>query len=53
MRRSNCAGTLQYVPKLIWLLFLRILDAQKANAREHTAPSPPHFTRHGFAEVMT
>ncbi len=26
MRRSNCAGALQYVPELTWMLFLRILD---------------------------
>jgi type I restriction enzyme M protein len=26
LRRSNCAGALQYVPELTWLLFLRILD---------------------------
>jgi len=25
MRRSNCAGALQYVPELTWMLFLRIL----------------------------
>jgi len=25
MRRSNCAGAMQYVPELTWLLFLRIL----------------------------
>jgi type I restriction enzyme M protein len=29
MRRSNCAGALQYVPELTWLLFLRILDEQE------------------------
>jgi type I restriction enzyme M protein len=38
MRRSNCAGALQYVPELTWILFLRILDereereAQEADA---------------------
>lgn len=26
LRRSNCAGALQYVPELTWILFLRILD---------------------------
>ena len=26
MRRSNCAGALQYVPEITWMLFLRILD---------------------------
>lgn len=24
MRRSNCAGALQYIPELTWILFLRI-----------------------------
>ena len=26
LRRSNCAGALQYVPELTWILFLRVLD---------------------------
>ncbi|MDY6803991.1 MAG: N-6 DNA methylase [Cyanobacteriota bacterium] len=26
MRRSNCAGALQYIPEITWILFLRILD---------------------------
>jgi type I restriction enzyme M protein len=34
MRRSNCAGALQYVPELTWILFLRILDDQEAQAAE-------------------
>lgn len=34
MRRSNCASALQYVPELTWILFMRILDAQEAKARE-------------------
>ncbi|MDR2124420.1 MAG: N-6 DNA methylase [Desulfovibrio sp.] len=29
MRRSNCAGAMQYVPELTWILFLRILDARE------------------------
>ena len=29
MRRSNCAGAMQYVPELTWLLFLRILDVRE------------------------
>jgi type I restriction enzyme M protein len=29
LRRSNCAGALQYVPELTWLLFLRVLDARE------------------------
>jgi type I restriction enzyme M protein len=37
LRRSNCAGALQYVPELTWILFLRILDdneMQEAEAAE-------------------
>jgi type I restriction enzyme M protein len=30
MRRSNCAGAMQYVPEITWLLFLRILDVREA-----------------------
>jgi type I restriction enzyme M protein len=33
MRRSNCAGAMQYVPELTWILFLRILDEREQ--REH------------------
>lgn len=29
MRRSNCAGAMQYVPELTWILFLRILDERE------------------------
>ena len=29
LRRSNCAGALQYVPELSWMLFLRILDERE------------------------
>src|ERR1700739_2947865 len=34
MRRSNCAGALQYVPELTWILFLRILDEQEHREAE-------------------
>lgn len=34
MRRSNCAGALQYVPELTWILFLRILDELEAMEAE-------------------
>ncbi len=34
MRRSNCAGALQYVPELTWILFLRILDEQELREAE-------------------
>ena len=34
MRRSNCAGALQYVPELAWILFLRILDERETREAE-------------------
>ena len=34
MRRSNCAGALQYVPELTWILFLRILDETETREAE-------------------
>lgn len=34
MRRSNCAGAMQYVPELTWILFLRILDDHQARECE-------------------
>lgn len=34
MRRSNCAGALQYVPELTWMLFLRILDERELREAE-------------------
>ena len=34
MRRSNCAGAMQYVPELTWLLFLRILDVREKHETE-------------------
>ena len=35
MRRSNCAGALQYVPELTWILFLRILDEQETSEADN------------------
>lgn len=35
MRRGNCAGALQYVPELTWILFLRILDEREEREQEH------------------
>src|SRR3972149_1491868 len=29
MRRGNCAGAMQYVPELTWILFLHILDEKE------------------------
>ena len=43
MRRSNCAGALQYVPELTWILFLPILDereAMEANSYDLKAVNP-------------
>ncbi|MGD9719891.1 MAG: N-6 DNA methylase [Pirellulales bacterium] len=34
MRRSNCAGAMQYVPELTWILFLRILDERETHEAE-------------------
>ena len=34
MRRSNCAGALQYAPELTWILFLRILDERETREAE-------------------
>ena len=37
LRRSNCAGALQYVPELTWLLFLRILDEREEIEAENAS----------------
>ena len=34
MRRGNCAGAMQYVPELTWILFLRILDEREIREQE-------------------
>lgn len=44
MRRSNCAGALQYVPELTWILFLRILDEQEQQEAEHAEAVGAPFT---------
>ncbi len=57
MRRSNCAGALQYVPELTWILFLRILDeremreAEEAEAVgvEYTSSLEPPYRRRDWA----
>jgi len=36
LRRSNCAGALQYVPELTWILFLRILDDAESQEAERS-----------------
>ena len=44
MRRSNCAGALQYVPELTWILFLRILDERETRERDETEAVGVEFT---------
>jgi len=34
MRRGNCAGAMQYVPELTWILFLRILDEREEREQQ-------------------
>lgn len=44
MRRSNCAGALQYVPELTWLLFLRILDENESREVEEAEAVGAEYT---------
>jgi type I restriction enzyme M protein len=44
MRRSNCAGALQYVPELTWILFLRILDEREMREAEEADAVGAEFT---------
>ncbi len=44
MRRSNCAGALQYVPELTWILFLRILDERETREAERAEAVGAEFT---------
>lgn len=44
MRRSNCAGALQYVPELTWILFLRILDEAETREAEFAEAVTAEFT---------
>jgi type I restriction enzyme M protein len=44
LRRSNCAGALQYVPELTWILFLRILDDREGQEAEHAEAVGAKFT---------
>ena len=45
MRRSNCAGALQYVPELTWILFLRILDERETREAEEAEAVGAEYTR--------
>jgi type I restriction-modification system DNA methylase subunit len=44
MRRSNCAGALQYVPELTWILFLRILDEREMREAEEAEAVGMEYT---------
>src|SRR2546426_7689372 len=44
MRRSNCAGALQSVPELTWILFLRILDEREQREAEEAEAVGTDFT---------
>jgi type I restriction enzyme M protein len=44
MRRSNCAGAMQYVPELTWVLFLRILDERETREAEAAEAVGADFT---------
>ncbi|ALB39434.1 hypothetical protein AA650_02220 [Anabaena sp. WA102] len=44
IRRSNCAGALQYIPELTWILFLRILDEQEQKEAENAEALDINFT---------
>jgi type I restriction enzyme M protein len=47
MRRSNCAGALQYVPEVTWILFLRILDEKEMREQEEA-----HAVGHTFTPSL-
>lgn len=44
MRRANCAGAMQYVPELTWILFLRILDEREAREGEEAEAVGAEFS---------
>ena len=44
MRRSNCAGALQYVPELTWILFLRILDESETHGAQYAQAVDAEYT---------
>ena len=44
MRRSNCAGAMQYVPELTWILFLRILDERETREAEEAEAVGAEYT---------
>ncbi|MEZ4676259.1 MAG: type I restriction-modification system subunit M N-terminal domain-containing protein [Caldilineaceae bacterium] len=44
MRRSNCAGAMEYVPEITWLLFLRILDERELFEAEEAEAVGEYYT---------
>ena len=44
MRRSNCAGAMEYVPELTWIPFLRILDEREAYEAEEAKAVGQSYT---------
>src|SRR5438093_966763 len=44
MRRGNCAGAMQYVPELTWILFLRILDEKEMREEQEAEALGIPFT---------
>jgi type I restriction enzyme M protein len=44
LRRSNCAGAMQYVPELTWILFLRILDEREEQEADEAEAVGARFT---------
>ncbi len=44
LRRSNCAGAMQYIPELTWILFLRILDEQEILEAKKAQSAGQEFT---------
>lgn len=44
MRRSNCGGSMQYVPELTWILFLRILDEREVREADEAEAMGLSFT---------
>lgn len=61
MRRSNCKGSMQYVPELTWILFLRILDEREQKeameatmfGREFTSALSAPYRWHDWAATPT
>jgi type I restriction enzyme M protein len=44
MRRFGKAGALQYVPELMWMLFLRILDEREEREEEQARAAGAFFS---------